>query len=97
MINADRSYSTPLMIKNYKISRCTQFIRSNFNNKCYFVRLICILPIYFKLIILSQVNENQTFTKTWVENLYLICSDCNKSRPKHAPSGGLMDPYEDRL
>lgn len=97
MINADRSYSTPLIpIKNYRSQDVLNSLGLIFNNKCYLCEINMHSPNLFEVDHFIPVNENPLLKLEW-KNLYLICSDCNKSRPKHTPSGGLMDPCDSSL
>lgn len=92
MVNCDRITITPPTITNkVRTPEVLKALGVVFRNKCYLCEKSDLSPDCFEIDHFIPVNENPLLEMDW-NNLYLCCNNCNKSRSKSTPSGGLLDP-----
>lgn len=92
MINVDRSVVAPPAIgDNWRTEQILESLGIVFLNKCYLCENLSANPQDFEVDHFLTRAERNDLTLQW-ENLYLICENCNRMKPKSTPLGGYLDP-----
>ncbi len=95
MINVDRSIvQAPTLETHYRTEESMVALGEVFLNKCYICERDAASPANFEIDHFKTSADDPSLRLEW-SNLYLICSDCNKSRLKRTPTGGFLDPCDD--
>ena len=92
MINADRTVvPTPSISRSWRTDEILRSLGIVFHNKCYLCEIQSLNPQDFEVDHFTTRNERNDLSLQW-ENLYLICENCNRIKPRKTPEGGYLDP-----